>query len=131
MNQIILSDHLCIKYVIIKTKFERVKSCQDLFHCSAAEALYHATRHSWRINVKRANDYRYVLCVIDNVVCEVYSVKEWKKVNEKWANDDEKTIGRYEFIGEIAEKTVRDELIHKIIPDKFRKRGMQSPILYN
>ena len=59
------------------------------------------------------------------MVCEVYEVDCWietKNVNRK---------GRYEFIGKIAQDSIRNLFINNKLPQKYRKKGMASPILYH
>lgn len=109
------------KFIIIKTTYERVKKCDN--------NLYDATRHCWMAG-KRVNDYQYVLAVIDKQVREVYKVKSWYHA-KMWENDEKDVTGRWEFDGEVAPDNIRDQWMNKIIPVKFRKQGMASPLLYS
>ncbi len=109
------------KFIIIKTTYERVKKCDN--------NLYDATRHCWMAG-KRVNDYQYVLAVIDKQVREVYKVKSWYHA-KMWENDEKDVTGRWEFDGEVAPNNIRDQWVNKIIPIKFRKQGMASPLLYS
>ncbi len=109
------------KFIIIKTSYERVSKCNG--------SLYDATRHSWRVTFEKINNYPYVLSVIDKQVKEVYKVKCWKEA-ELWSVDN-KVDGRFEFIGEVASDDIRNLWINKIIPEKYRKQGMASPVVYS
>ncbi len=102
-------------YVIIKTTPKRVAECGG--------DLYEATRFAWRAG-KRIRNYKYVISVIDKIVKAVYVVDDWQMVT---SGDCE---GRYEFFGKPATDPVIDKLIDKIIPEKYRKQGMASPVVY-
>ena len=120
-------------FIIIKTHEERVTLCQRYFNCSRDEALYHATRHSWRVSIDKVNNYSYVLSVINQYVKEVYRIEYWKIVgdHDKWEIDDEKAYGRYEFYGKVASDEIRNRFIGKMIPFKYRKQGMASPVVFS
>ncbi|HBF86220.1 MAG TPA: hypothetical protein DDW54_00915 [Clostridiales bacterium] len=120
-------------FIIIKTHWDRVNVCKSFFKCSDEEALYHATRHCWRVSYDKVIRYGYALAVIDGYVKEVYKTKTWNYIdqNSVWEIDNDKAPGRYEFIGEVAENAVREKFINKQIPYKFRKNGMASPVVYS
>lgn len=120
-------------FIIIKTHYDRVNSCKHYFNCSEEEALYHATRHSWRVSYDKVMQYGYVLAVIDRVVKEVYKVRSWNQVSYRdvWEIDNEKALGRFEFTGSVAEESIRNTFINKEIPYKYRKPGMASPIVFS
>ncbi len=109
------------KFIIIKTSYDRLKKCGN--------DLYDATRHCW-VAGNRVHDYKYVLAVIDKQVREVYKVKSWYHA-KMWENDEKDVTGRWEFDGEVAPDNIRDQWVNKIIPIKFRKQGMASPLLYS
>ncbi len=119
-------------FIIIKTKQDRVNVCKHYFNCSDDEALYHATRHCWRVSYESVIRYDYVLAVIDSYVKEVYKVKQWNQVHIDDAWDiDVKVEGRFEFVGEVAEDSIRKKFIGKLIPYEYRKPGMASPIVFS
>ena len=125
------------KFMIIKTHWERVALLKSHFNCSDKEALYHATRHAWRVTYDKAMRYDYVLAVIDKKVQEVYKVGNWKLVSQENGNywgldlDGEKAIGRYEFWGEVAPDNIRALWVGKRIPFQFMRMGLASPVLYS
>ena len=84
-------------------------------------SFYEACRYAWKITPQSAKD-RIVLCVLNGIVKEVFIAKEWQE------SDIE---GRYEFIGEIAPKEIKDLFINKRIPEHYRKKGMASPVLFS
>lgn len=109
-------------FIIIKTSYDRVNRCQG--------NLYDATRHSWRVKYDRVIQYPYVLSVIDGIVKEVYRVTAWREA-EKWDIDDDRALGRLEFVGEIAPESIRRSFLGKQIPYKYRKPGMASPVVFS
>jgi hypothetical protein len=107
------------RYIIIKTTKWRLDDLEG----SYAERLYFATRHCWKISPRNAKKHPYVLSVIDGVVKEVYKVEKWNLVNDG--------RGRYEFEGQVAEPEIRNIFLEHRIPQKYRKRGQASPVLYS
>lgn len=68
--------------------------------------IYETTRKYWRVNINKAQCFPYIVSVLNDVVCEVYEVDCWfetKNVNRK---------GRYEFIGKIAQDSIRNLFIN-------------------
>jgi len=106
-------------YMIIKTSKWRLDDLDGSFE----DRLYNATRRAWKISPKTAKHYPYVLSVIDGVVRECYRVDNWKLVEDGH--------GRYEFEGKIAENEVRSIFFDHRIPNKYRKKGQASPVLYS
>ena len=100
-----------IDYVIIKIKEETIKE---------RGSIYEATRSAWHAKLSTAEPYKYVLSVVSGVVREVYEVEKWQQ-----ANDD-----RIEFIGNVALQYIVDYFKDKMIPEKYRVKGLASPFLY-
>ena len=101
-----------IRYIIIKTSWQRVSLCNG--------DIYEATRKSWVININNAKKYKYVFSVINGVVQKVYSDLKWK----------ESENGRYEFVGEEAPQEISDRFVGKRTPEYYRKKGTANPVLY-
>lgn len=102
-------------YVIIKTKPDKIRECGN--------NLYEATRYAWKVG-KRIKQYKYVLSVVNKVVQEVFVVDRWSIV------DSGEAQGRYEFFGSKAIGSNFDFLIGKTIPEKYRVKGLASPVVY-
>lgn len=100
-------------YMIIKVKD---------YWLSQRENRYECTRSAWKVNPETANKYPYVLSVTGGIVREVYKVDAWKPCEEN--------NGRAEFVGKVAEESVRKIFINKRIPEAYRKKGQASPFLY-
>ena len=98
-------------YTIIKISQRNVDS---------SDSLYEATRRAWKNSLENAKKYKYVLSVISGIVKEVY-------VADRWYQEDD----RIAFIGHEAEgNDPMSSLKGKLIPAKYREKGMASPFLY-
>ena len=83
---------------------------------------YEACRSAWKVNPQKANKYKYILCVVNQVVVEVFErTSEWREANK----------GRYEFDANVAPKEIRGLFIDKKIPQRYRKKGNANPISYS
>ena len=94
--------------------------------------LYEATRGYWKIDVKRAEKAEYVFSVYKGIIKEVYKIKEWLPagtIPRSTLPDAETPADRYEFVGEVAEETIRNKYIEKSIANLYRK-GEANPIKY-
>ena len=92
----------------------------------SASELYDATRSSWKVSLDRANDVAYALSVYKGIVREVYLVTAWQEADP---TAHEKNKGRFEFIGDIAEDSVRDKYKLKSVKHYFKK-GNMAPFMY-
>ncbi|MES2827843.1 MAG: hypothetical protein V4687_06805 [Bacteroidota bacterium] len=84
----------------------------------SAEELYNATKHRWKVGVKR-NDAKYAIASFNGLVREIYKIESWNK----WED------GRYEFFGKIADDDIRDKYINQSL-ELYIKKGSQNPIKY-
>ncbi len=99
-----------LDYVIIKTKESTVES----------EGLYDATRKAWHAKLSTAEPYKYALSVVSGVVREVYEIVKWQMFGED----------RIGFVGYVAPSSISDWFKGKMIPEKYRVKGLASPFLY-
>lgn len=97
------------EYVIIKTSISAIES---------RSSLYEATRSAWNAKLDKAKNYPYVLSVINGIVKEVYCVENWYSVGERIA-----------FVGHVETGNIA-ALKGKLIPRKYRKKGLANPFLY-
>ncbi len=104
------------KYIIIKIN-ERVLQERD-------NDIYETVRSAWKINLKKMQDYKYCFAVLNGVVRNVYYIEEW-------IPDHRGRDGRYEFSGKEATDEIRKQFVNKRLPEKYRKKGMASPVLYH
>ncbi len=104
------------KYIIIKIN-DRVLQERN-------NDVYETVRSAWKVKLSKINDYKYCLAVLNGVVKNVYLIDSWQP-------DHRDREGRYEFIGSEAPEDIKRLFVNKRIPNKYRKKGMASPVLYH
>ena len=104
------------KYIIIKINNRVLEE--------RGNNIYETVRRAWKVNLEKIKEYTYCFAVLNGVVREVYKV-------QKWQPDSLGRTGRSEFFGEEAESDIRNRFVNKRIPEKYRKKGMASPVLYH
>ena len=101
-------------------------------HNMTPEELYEATRGVWKLGPRCAKA-RYAFAVFEGVVREVYEIDSWHAAaTTAYATRDASlltTNGRREFLGRVAEATVRDAYVGRSVATKF-PQGLQSPVVY-
>lgn len=96
--------------------------------------LYDITRHSWKLGENR-NKAKYAFAIYKGIVQEVYQIAGWLPQNSTMNTTKENDLtdvsissDRWEFVGNIAPKGVRDLYLHKEISE-FLSKG-QNPVTY-
>lgn len=87
--------------------------------------LYDVTRCCWKLGERR-NNAKYAFAVYDGVIQEVYEILNWYVGGLTMASTDrvlEKD--RWEFVGRIADDSIRDKYLNKKVNHKD-----QNPIKY-
>lgn len=101
-------------------------------HNMTAEELYEATRGVWKVGPRCVNA-RYAFAVFEGVVREVYGIDSWHDAaTTPYTTRDASqltTKGRREFLGRVAEATIRDAHVGRSVAEEFR-RGLRSPVVY-
>lgn len=92
----------------INRKYRRFMSDDD---------LYNATRSAWKLGMKK-NKAQYVIASYRGLVREVYKIKSWHQVGDRW-----------EFVGEIANDEAGEKYRNQSLSNYIRK-GNQNPIKY-
>lgn len=94
--------------------------------------LYDATRSAWRVGAKR-DRAQYAFSVFEGVVREVYRITKWLQAGSSFNSRRERrgidTPDRWEFVGIIAEESVRRRYINRYVGHLFTQ-GAQNPISY-
>lgn len=94
--------------------------------------LYDATRSAWRVGEKR-HQVQYAFSVFEGVVREVYRITDWLLPGSTFnVLRDGKRIrdrGRWEFVGTLAEPSIRKRYINRYVGHLFTT-GAQNPITY-
>jgi len=102
--------------------------------------LYDFTRGQWKLNPERAKNAKYGISVYEGVIQEVYEILDWYKAGATFSirqgiervNKDvenEPLEGRFEFIGNLAPKEIREKYRFKSVEHYFKK-GNSNPIKY-
>lgn len=101
--------------------------------------LYDYTRGQWKLNPERAKNVKYGISVYQGVIQEVYEVLDWYKAGTTYSvrqgNENiereamERIDGRYEFIGNLAPKEIREKYKYKSVEHYFNQ-GNSNPIMY-
>lgn len=82
-----------------------------------AEEIYEATRSCWRLGENR-NQAEYAIATYAGLTREVYAIKSWYQVNDRWA-----------FTGKLADSSIRESLSGKSITH-LAVKGAANPIRY-
>lgn len=97
--------------------------------------LYDVTRGTWRVNFEQVNKVKYAFSVYDGMVLEVYQIAAWLPAFSTLSGINvskeirEECVGRYEFVGRIADSQIRNKYVGCIVSGLFPK-GNQNPIKY-
>lgn len=94
--------------------------------------LYEVTRGTWVVSLEKARQVEYVFAVYASIVLEVYSVAGWHPSFSTFYNTIPELTpipGRYEFVGKIAPKEIREKYRLHSVSGIF-DYGAQNPIRY-
>lgn len=100
-------------------------------HRLDAQALYDATRGTWRVSLDSARRAKCALAVHNGVVREVYLIAQWLPAGSTMYADGGAAdpIERYEFVGRIADEDVRARYRWRSVAHLCPKRAA-NPIMY-
>lgn len=94
--------------------------------------LYDAIRHSWKLNVNKAQMAEYALAVSNGIVVGVFKPTEWLATTlTNFPNLSEDIPNRFGFIGEEASEEIKNLYMRRRVPNSYRKKGASNPIRYN
>jgi hypothetical protein len=89
--------------------------------------LYDRTRGSWTVGENR-NKVKYVFSTYKNIVQEVYEVAGWFQSNTTFLTNEEEPGDRYEFVGRLSNKKIREQYKYKDVSKYFN--NTQHPFVY-
>jgi hypothetical protein len=96
------------------------------------QALYEVTRGVWRVGTRREGA-QYALAVYRGEVKEVYRINRWFRAGSTPYKTRKQSAlrveGRWEFIGTVAEPSVREKYFGKLVKGHFAPHS-QNPIVY-
>ena len=84
------------------------------------QELYQTTRSAWNIGQRGRDIARYAIASYLGLVREVYEIDSWSCVGKR----------RWEFIGKVADNSVRDKYINQSLDNYRAKKGDRHPIKY-
>jgi hypothetical protein len=137
-----LVHELSAEEVAIKHSSLLINISQMYRYGMSAVELYDATRKSWRVGSRREL-IEYTMAVHRGVIREVYRVAAWLPANSTMTalgttsnisggeqiGDDIELGERYEFVGRIAESSVRRRYLGRSVRH-YLTPGSQNPIKY-
>lgn len=101
--------------------------------------LYDYTRGQWKLNPNRAKNAKYGFAIYQGIIQEVYEILDWYQAGKTYSvrqgnenierNEGDGLEGRYEFVGNLASKEIRNKYKFKSIEHYFKK-GNSNPIMY-
>lgn len=95
--------------------------------------MYDYTRHSWKLGIRR-EQAKYAFTVYQGVVQEVYEIEKWlpqnttPNIKHEQGGTTEINSERWEFVGHVANHTMREKYLYKNIAKYFFSN--QSPYAY-
>ncbi|MEA5425607.1 hypothetical protein [Arcicella lustrica] len=97
----------------------------------SAEYLYESTRGVWKLGNGRYENADYAFAIANGFILEVYKIDSWHPAGTtQYATRDDVYIeGRKEFLGTLAEESIRAKYIGKSVQEYF-KQGNSNPINY-
>ena len=100
------------------------------------EDPYDAVRFAWKVNLNRVGRYKLVLARVRGMVVGAYRPEKWLlAVTENFPDLARRYVipnlpDRQGFVGQPAEQETWDYYVRKQVPSKYRRKGIQSPVLY-
>jgi uncharacterized protein len=99
------------------------------------QELYDFTRSAWRVSQRRREEVKYALAVYQRVIHAVYEIKAWFQQGStlkgyRVIRGCRTNRKRWEFIGQLASKTLQKRFVGRRVPEKYFPPGAQNPIAY-
>lgn len=84
----------------------------------SAGELYDCTRGIWKVNKAKLKNVHFAFALYHGVVKEVYEIENWfdELTTEYKYRKPEPTGQRSEFVGKVADDTIREKYIGKFLP---------------
>lgn len=109
------------EYLIIKINQRSI----DVWQGEESEKIYRAVRSRWKIDIKKAKSYKYILACKYGVVVGIYKKAKWKHSIEP---------GRYEFdavpLNEKDDAVIINRYFYKLLPERYMVKGASNPVMY-
>lgn len=97
----------------------------------SAEYLYESTRGVWKVGNGRYEKADYAFAIANGFILEVYRINSWhpEGTTHYTTRDDVNIMGRKEFLGTLAEESIRAKYVGESVHEYF-KQGNSNPINY-
>ena len=93
---------------------------------------YDAVRFAWKLSVDRAKRAEYILAIEKGIIVDVFKAVEWQlATKQNFPEFGDHNDMRYGFVGDEANVEIKQQYIHKRLPEKYRKKGASNPIKYS
>lgn len=106
-----------------------IRIAKEYRHGITARELYEATRRSWDVSKRRADQVEYAFSVFEGVILEVYKIAGWFTAGSIFSEKNELDDKRYEFVGGVADDLVRKKYVGRSVSD-FWGKGARKPYRY-
>jgi len=124
------ADEITRRYKAAEAVFAHRAIMISVNRSATEQSLYDATRHSWKISVRRAKRAQVILAVRHGVIIAAFVPDAWYPATPEHFPGREPVPGRYGFIGTPAPDEISLQYVGKRVPDRFRKKGAANPIRY-
>lgn len=95
-----------------------------------SKTVYDAVRYAWKMKIAKAREAEIVLSSFQGIIKGVFIPHKWMQATLANFPDKKDRPNRIGFEGEEAPLEIRNQYLHKRIPDEFRKRGSANPVKY-
>jgi uncharacterized protein len=96
-----------------------------------AKNIYDAVRGVWRIDQRKANNFKLVLAHRRGLVLGAFRPNKWlpaQRIHFPWLDED--VQGRSGFEGSPADQAVASLYVGKRVPDIYRAKGAANPVRF-
>lgn len=105
------------EYIIIKI---RQKVLED-----NNENIYEAARKAWRVDIHKAQAYKYILVSLYGEIIAIFKNVKWKaSIVENRSEFEAETVDKK------IDRIIIKRYLHKRLPDRYMRKGISNPVLY-
>ena len=119
------------KYEAKTAKFDHRVLLINIGQSVTERSVYEATQYAWKVSLSRAKRAEVVLAVRRGIIVEVFVPEKWLPATAENFEGRAPVPGRYGFVGEFGDQSMRKKYLGRRIPDSFRKKGAANPIRYS
>ncbi len=105
------------------------RSPKDDIESLTGRQLYERARCCWRVRLEHAQKAKFALAIYHGIVREVYVIEKWQHPADARPPRHPADRERWEFIGRIADKSIRDRYLGRSVRRYFLP-GATNPVKY-